>query len=119
MDSDHAITTTEKIKTEKLLHDFGITDPAEQERLSFIEGNGVNKQYIRFLVPKDSTLDTGLDLKTETGTGNYIIFSTFHRTEPMKSSLLEFGYTTKVPNCVPVIESYTQPGIRGMKVVKE
>lgn len=58
LNSDHAITTDEKLKTEKLLRDFGINDPVEQERLSFIEGNGVNKQYVRFLVPKDSVLDT-------------------------------------------------------------
>lgn len=109
----------EKLKTEKLLHDFGIDDPKEQEKLSFIEGNGINRQYIRFLVPKDSVLDSGTDLKTEAGTGNYIIFSTFHRTEPMKSSVLEFGYTTKVPNCVPVMESYLQPGMRGMKIIKQ
>lgn len=68
LNSDHAITIDEQIKTRKLLHDFGIDDPAEQERLSFIEGNGVNKQYIRFLVPKDSLLDSGLDMKTEEGT---------------------------------------------------
>lgn len=119
LSSDHAITTTERLKTEKLLHDFGIDDPAERERLSFIEGNGVNKQYIRFLVPKDSTLDPGLDLKTEAGTGNYTIFSTFHRTEPMKSSLLEFAYQTKVPNCVPIVESYSQPGILNFEVTKQ
>ncbi|HBB26971.1 TPA: hypothetical protein DCZ36_00555, partial [Candidatus Gracilibacteria bacterium] len=119
LNSDHAITIDEQIKTRKLLHDFGIDDPAEQERLSFIEGNGVNKQYIRFLVPRDSLLDSGLDMKTEARTGNYTIFSTFHRTEPMKSSVLEFGYTTKVPNCVPTVESYLQPGIRGMEVVRE
>jgi len=119
LNSDHAITIDEEIKTQKLLHDFGIDDPKEQERLSYIEGNRVNKQYIRFLVPKDSVLDTGLDLKTETGTGNYTIFSTFHRTEPMKSSVLEFGYTTKVPNCQPEMKSYLQPGMRGMEVVKK
>lgn len=119
LNSDHAITTDEKLKTEKLLHDFGIDDPAEQERLSFIEGNGVNKQYIRFLVPKDSILDPGFDMKTESGTLNYTIFSTFHRTEPIKSSVLEFGYQTKVPNCVPNIESYLQPGIRGMEIIKQ
>lgn len=89
------------------------------ERLSFIEGNGPNKQYIRFLVPKDSVLDPGLDMKAEAGTGNYTIFSTFHRTEPMKNSMLEFGYQTKVPNCTPAIESYTQPGIRGLQIVKQ
>lgn len=119
LNSDHAITTTEKLKTEKLLHDFGIDDPAEQERLSFIEGNGVNKQYVRFLVPKDSVLDPGVDFKTEPGAGNYTIFSTFHRTEPMKSSVLEFGYTTKVPNCKPELEPYLQPGMRGMEVVRK
>lgn len=119
LNSDHAITIDERLKTEKLLHDFGIVDPAEQERLGFIEGNGVNKQYIRFLIPKDSLLDPGLDLKTEAGTGNYTIFSTFHRTEPQKSSVLEFGYRTNVPNCVPTVESYVQPGIRGMEIIKQ
>lgn len=119
LNSDHAITIDERLKTEKLLHDFGINDPKEQERLSFIEGNGVNKQYIRFLVPKDSVLDPGLDLKTESGALNYIIFSTFHRTEPMKNSVLEFGYRTKVPNCIPTVESYIQPGIRGMEIIKQ
>ena len=119
LDSDHAITVDERLKTEKLLRDFSITNAAEIERLSFIEGNGVNKQYIRFLIPKDSTLDPGLDMKTETGTGNYMIFSTFHRTEPMKSSILEFGYTTKVPNCVSDIESYLQPGMRNMEVINQ
>jgi len=109
LNSEHDITIDELMKTSKLLHDFGIDDPAEQARLSFIEGNGVNKQYVRFLVPKDSVLDPGVDFKTEAGTGNYTIFSTFHRTEPMKNSVLEFGYQTKVPNCVPTIESYTQP----------
>jgi hypothetical protein len=79
----------------------------------------VNKQYIRFLVPKDSILDPGLDIKTETGTGNYMILSTFHRTEPMKSSMLEFWYTTKVPNCVPTVNSYTQPGILNFKVTTQ
>lgn len=117
--SDHTISVDERLKTEKLLHDFGITDPVEQARLGFIEGNGPNKQYIRFLVPKDSLLDPGTDMKTETGTGNYTIFSTFHRTEPAQNSSLEFGYTTKVPNCTPVMESYLQPGIMGMEVVKE
>ncbi len=119
LNSDHAITIDEELKTQKLLHDFGIDDPKEVERLSYIEGNGVNKQYIRFLVPKDSVLDSGLDLKTETGTGNYTIFSTFHRTEPMKSSILEFGYTTTVPNCQPEMNSYLQPGMRGMEVVRK
>lgn len=119
LNSDHAISIDEKLKTEKLLYDFGINDPKEQERLGFIEGNGANKQYIRFLVPRDSVLDPGLDLKTETGTGNYTIFSTFHRTEPMKNSVIEFGYTTKIPNCTPVINAYMQPGIRGLSVVKE
>lgn len=119
LNSDHAITIDEEIKTRKLLHDFGIDDPAEQERLSYIEGNGVNKQYIRFLVPKDSTIDPGLDIKAEAGTLNYTIFSTFHRTEPMKSSVLEFSYTTKVPNCIPEVKSYLQPGMRGMEIIKK
>ncbi|MDD2916990.1 MAG: DUF4012 domain-containing protein [Candidatus Gracilibacteria bacterium] len=117
LSSDHAMSIDEQIKTRKLLYDFGINDPAEQERLAFIEGNGANKQYIRFLVPKDSILDSGADMKTEIGTGNYTIFSTFHRTEPMKSSLLEFGYTTKVPNCKQVLKSYMQPGIKNLEIV--
>lgn len=33
LSSDHAITIDEEIKTQKLLHDFGIDDPAEQARL--------------------------------------------------------------------------------------
>ena len=37
LNSDHTITVDEKLKTEKLLHDFEITDPAEMERLSTIE----------------------------------------------------------------------------------
>lgn len=119
LNSDHAITTTEKLKTEKLLYDFGINDPKEQARLSFIEGNGANTQYLRFLVPKDAVLDSGLDMKTEAGTGNYVIFSTFHRTEPMKNSSLEFGYTTKVPNCIPTLIPYTQPGIKDIEVTSK
>jgi hypothetical protein len=37
LNSDHNISTDEKLKTSKLLFDFGINDKAEQERLSFIE----------------------------------------------------------------------------------
>lgn len=58
-------------------------------------------------------------MKTESGTLNYTIFSTFHRTEPMKSSVLEFGYTTKVPNCIQEIEPYLQPGMVHMDVIKQ
>lgn len=37
LDSEHAITVDENLKTRKLLYDFGITDPKEHEKLVFIE----------------------------------------------------------------------------------
>ncbi len=37
LSSDHSITIDEKLKTEKLLYDFNITDPALMTKLSFIE----------------------------------------------------------------------------------
>lgn len=70
LDSDNNFTVDEQIKIQKLFYDFNITDPKEQARLSFIEGNGANKQYIRFLVPRDSIIEpgVGIDMRSETGT---------------------------------------------------
>ena len=116
--SDHAITVDEQIKTRKILYDFNILDPAAQERLLFIEGNGPNKQYIRFILPVGSKLvsPASPSITQEADTPDYSNISLMVETRPMQGSSVGFDYTSQPINCQAKGEFHKQPGLQNYTV---
>ncbi len=94
---------------------FAITDPAEQAKLDFIQGDSKNRAYVRVYVPLGATLiGVGSDITVATN-AYATVFSTLIETPVGATTSKSWKYTLDIPQCDSYsgsVEWTRQPGLR-------
>lgn len=121
--STHTFDLKEEKRVRLLLKDIGITDLKQENELVRIQWMGENRQYIRLLVPKDSTLTTSASgIVTDKANPLYTSFNFYFNTPVNKTSEYSLSYLTRLPDCKegdskPVF--YRQPWLENYTFIAE
>ena len=111
----HVYTAQDESMVRGYLDLIGITDKTTREKMTFIQGKGKNRAFIRLFVPPGSVL-TGSTVWVESIiTDTATEFSFFLDTDVGTESSKTLRYITQIPECNTSssgVEWYRQPGIR-------
>jgi hypothetical protein len=117
----HNFAESDRGELESYFRAFAITDPLEQAKLRFIQGDGKNKSYLRVYAPLGSTLvGSGSDITSVTNE-SATVFALMIDTPVGASSTKTWSYTIDIPLCDSYdgsVEWMRQPGLRAVKVKK-
>ncbi|MDD2565756.1 MAG: DUF4012 domain-containing protein [Candidatus Gracilibacteria bacterium] len=111
--SRHSFNETTRDSIKQVFNELKITDEAERQRLMGIQGAGENRQFVRILTPKGSTLNKtyGNSISVDDSNPNYTFFKFYLNTEVAQTNEIRFNYYTTPKNCQTKSIFYKQPGL--------
>ena len=111
IDSKHTFDAVKKAEVLKLLENLKITDSSEIDRLVWIQWNWINRQFLRILTPKWSTLlnTYNTNASIDDSNPNYTVIKLYAKTDIWKTNQVKLEYLSKPKNCQVKPIFYKQP----------
>lgn len=113
MSATHAMTKVHRDQMMVLKNEFWLE---ESEELTFIQWAGRNRQYVRYLLPKDTSILSFESWEfVDYGSRKWLEF--FIETPLLQTSRYSFSYKLLNPDCRPYsLKHYKQPGIKSYDI---
>lgn len=111
--SRHSFNETTRDSIKQVFNELKITDEAERQRLMGIQWAWENRQFVRILTPKWSTLNKTYwnSISVDDSNPNYTFFKFYLNTEVAQTNEIRFNYYTTPKNCQTKSIFYKQPGL--------
>ncbi len=94
----HNFTLNDEVLVKTLLYENNLTNKVDVSNILDIQGRGLNKQFVRVLIPKDAVVEDSLKYFVE-NKQNYKEVSFYLETFPSLNSNFSFNYSILNPSC--------------------
>ncbi len=118
--SEHTFSIPQREQIRTMLYQYGV-DPKEHEHELFVQWNGDNVQYIRMLIPKNSTfvgiskdLESTFQMSVQNTEYDEIAFTV--TTEVGKTSHAYVDYSSTPADCHSDFDFIVQPGLQNFQI---
>ena len=114
----HWFDMIEEAKVQKYTQQLGIVE--NLKTLFFIQGNGDNIQYLRYVLPPGTTLVDSIGIekpRLAESKSDYVVLDGYKTTRPSTTSTAAFTYRLDAAHCSDATYFFKQPGLRNTRVI--